>query len=482
MGNYLGMGAEGKPAESLLNEVAQLMIIELTEGREATSATHSAFATLAEKWVAEKGAQGVRRIASPAENRESFKNFAKWMVITAERERSFTTTMRAAGGYFERAKKTNFTKDPEVKALIRELEDKIGSTAQPRTHGTRRMLVEALKYVASTHRNRPYLRARETVSIINESVGCLRAVESCAAVEKHGLAANDCFVLQDVHTGVVSVELKVHDSKTHFSRYINMAAETTTSKIQVAEAFMELFRVNNLTLVNQTEGGFKVLSPDSWSVRLSLLGLPEDFERQLERALGEYAGFDPMAPALLKRLLKYATQAWKATTGGEDHKYVLLNEGPFKWEGHSYLVQCLRRHGLGTPGQDITVVPAPLLRSTEHGGRLLTPMPQTYNGAHENMTKAFKAAFEKANPPGDPDPELDRQGHERVLWGQHSWRRLGEKVARDSSIWEAEGVTSTDVDKYSDWNQMELSKDMQIHYSGEQRSFRVRRCAITRSM
>ena len=129
------------------------------------------------------------------------------------------------------------------------------------------------------------------------------------------------------------------------------------------------------------------------------------------------------------------------------------------------------------------MVPAPLLRSAEHGGRLLTPMPQTYSGAHENMTKAFKAAFEKANPPGDPDPELDRQGHEKVLWGQHSWRRLGEKVARDSKpIWEAEGVTSTDVDKYSDWNQMELSKDMQIHYSGEQRSFRVRRCAITRSM
>ena len=56
----------------------------------------------------------MRRLASPAENRESFKNFAKWMVITAERERSFTTTMRAAGGYFERAKKTNVTKDAEM--------------------------------------------------------------------------------------------------------------------------------------------------------------------------------------------------------------------------------------------------------------------------------------------------------------------------------------------------------------------------------
>ena len=139
-----------------------------------------------------------------------------------------------------------------MKALIRELEDKIGSTAQPRTHGTRRMLTEALKYVATTHKNKPYLRARETVSMINESVGCLRVVESCAAVEKHGLAANDCFILQDIHTGVVSVELNVHDSKTHFSRYINVAAETTTSKIQVAESYMELFRVNSLSLVNQT--------------------------------------------------------------------------------------------------------------------------------------------------------------------------------------------------------------------------------------
>ena len=110
-------------------------------------------------------------------------------------------------------------------------------------------------------------------------------------------------------------------------------------------------------------------------------------------------------------------------------------------------------------------------------------MPQTYDGAHAHMKKAFQAAFEKANPPGDPDPELDRQGHELMKWGQHSWRRLGEKVARDSKeIWMAEGVTEKDVDKYSDWNQHEMSQDMQLHYSGEQRSYRVRRCAITRAM
>ena len=154
------MGAEGQPAESLLNEVTQLTMIELTEGREATSATHSGFVTLTEKWVAEKLTQGVRRIASPTENLESFKQFARWMVLTADRERSFESTMRAAGGYFTRAGKPDFTKVPEVKALISELKDKISTTGQPRTHGTRRMLVEAYKYVAETHAEKPYLRTR----------------------------------------------------------------------------------------------------------------------------------------------------------------------------------------------------------------------------------------------------------------------------------------------------------------------------------
>lgn len=477
------MGAEGNPSESLLNEVAQLMIIELTEGREATSATHSAFVTLSEKWVAEKLQQGMRRIASPTENLESFKQFAKWMVITADRERSFLTTMRAAGGYFERAGKPNFTKDPAVKALVKELEDKISTDSQPRSHGTRRMLREAIAYIEDTHGEKPYMMVREKVGTINEAVGCLRAVESCAAVEKHGLSANDCFILRDLQTGEVSVELKVHDSKTHFSRYVNMSAETTTSKIKVADAYSELFRVNRLHLVEQVEGGFHVLSPDSWAVRLSLLGLEASFSGALEAALREYERHDPMAKPLTTCLLTYAKRAWRAKTGGENHKYVLLNEGPRNWEGHEHLIRCLQRYGLGKRDQDITLVPAPLLRSTHHGGRLLTPMPQTYSGAHANMGEVFREAFARANPRGDPDPELDRQGHEKLVWGQHSWRRLGEKVARDSkAMWEKEGVTATDVDKYSDWNQKEHSKDMQIHYSGEQRSFRVRRRFITRAM
>ena len=63
--------------------------------------------------------------------------------------------MGAAAGYFEAAGKTNFTKMPAVKALLRELDDLIGTESQPfpTTHGTRRMLRAALAYVGQKWAN-----------------------------------------------------------------------------------------------------------------------------------------------------------------------------------------------------------------------------------------------------------------------------------------------------------------------------------------
>ena len=110
-------------------------------------------------------------------------------------------------------------------------------------------------------------------------------------------------------------------------------------------------------------------------------------------------------------------------------------------------------------------------------------MPQTYDGAYASMRTTLDVAFKEANPPGDPDPEFDLQGHAAPLWGQHSLRRLGEKVARDDKdAWTKLGLTKVEVDLYSGWDQHEISRDMQIHYSGQQRSHRVKRTAITRSM
>ena len=58
----------------------------------------------------------------------------------------------------------------------------------------------------------------------------------------------------------------------------------------------------------------------------------------------------------------------------------------------------------------------------------------------------------------------------------------GEKTARDDKPqWTLLGLTKDDVDLYSGWEQKTLSKNMQIHYAGQQRDHRVKRCAIKRS-
>ena len=46
-----------------------------------------------------------------------------------------------------------------------------------------------------------------------------------------------------------------------------------------------LFKTNGLTLRRRREGNFDVISPDSFSVKLSLLGMPENFLLLLDKAL-----------------------------------------------------------------------------------------------------------------------------------------------------------------------------------------------------
>ena len=60
------MGAEGEPLDSLCYEVCRQVVIEMTEGCESTSVTHSSFVSLPEKGVAEiLLTMGLSRVASP---------------------------------------------------------------------------------------------------------------------------------------------------------------------------------------------------------------------------------------------------------------------------------------------------------------------------------------------------------------------------------------------------------------------------------
>ena len=479
----LEMQAEGDADEITLNEMAADCLLELSTGREGTSANHEAFVRLTEQWVAEKKAHGLRKILSPTENMESFRSFLSWMVLTADRARSLETTWRSAGGYFEGTSKRNFTKDKGVIALHKTLADLHGHTSQPMTQGTRRMVQMILFDILPRRFGKlPYIRLRDQVNTIAEAVGCLRSSESCNAIQSHGLAANSCFILSDLTTGEVSVEVKVHDTKTKMDRYVNMCGTTLTSKIPVAATFMELFRANQLTLVHGREGGFDFVQPDSWGVKLSLLHFepatwPEKLVK-LRAVLDEV--MTSYTLAWRKRMVKYADQAFKAGSMGEAHKYVLLNEGAQASAEHYRLMSALQAAGLGSVGSTLNLVPAPLLRATDGGGVQLMPMPYTYKAAYDMTKGLFEEAFKRCNELGNPDPELDLQGHAEAKFGQYSWRRFGEKIARDSS--DHHQMDHVQVDLYSGWDQHEHSMDMQIHYAGQQRSHRVKRRKITEMM
>ena len=51
--------------------------------------------------------------------------------------------------------------------------------------------------------------------------------------------------------------------------------------------------------------------------------------------------------------------------------------------------------------------------------------------------------------------------------GNHSWRRYGDKVARDNKVFHALGPT--EIDLFCGWNLAEISLDMQMKYAGQQR-------------
>ena len=99
-------------------------------------------------------------------------------------------------------------------------------------------------------------------------------------------------------------------------RWVNMAGETLTSHIPVATFFMDLFKTQGISLATTREGGFELIQPDLWSVKLSLLSLPEDFAARLRDVLNAYEKtVESRGTGYCKRLLKYATDVEKSTTG-----------------------------------------------------------------------------------------------------------------------------------------------------------------------
>ena len=76
----------------------------------------------------------------------------------------------------------------------------------------------------------------------------------------------------------------------------------------------------------------------------------------------------------------------------------------------------------------------------------------------------------------EPDVELDLQDKSEPKWGNHSFRRHSDKVARESLHRHESGgmveVTKQLIDYFFGWLLKDMMKDMQTHYAGLDRPSR----------
>ena len=100
-------------------------------------------------------------------------------------------------------------------------------------------------------------------------------------------------------------------------------------------------------------------------------------------------------------------------------------------------------------------------------------------GCAYDVIKGYMSEVIKVtNTEDDPDPDLDLAGHETPKWTMYSLRRAGERSARNNQ--KRHGLPRDEIDLYSGWDLSEHSRDMQLHYAGQDRQHRIKRCDITR--
>eukprot|EP00966_Prymnesium_polylepis_P184121 4267356-Prymnesium_polylepis.2 len=155
-----------------------------------------------------------------------------------------------------------------------------------------------------------------------------------------------------------------------------------------------------------------------------------------------------------------------------DKRYVNVTGGTRSCKSIATAAMELERAGFG---EFLTIPPGPLMRST-FGGQGASHMPLSTQSTYDSLHILMDEAYIRANPPGDPDPEIDLQGLEKPLWGHHSFRRLADTIARQTR--HLTGATEQAIDLLFGWMEAFFSRKMQLHY--ETKLVREERASITR--
>ena len=212
-----------------------------------------------------------------------------------------------------------------------------------------------------------------------------------------------------------------------------------------------------MQLVESVEGGMRLERPDYWVVRVSFVAMSDAkfalFLRHVTDTLVEVVAEQAQATVY------YAKKRKGATTLPEEMRYVNIAGGTRHGMKVAAAWAWVVQHGLEAYS---SIVPGPLMRATL--GFKLTHMPLSSSSTYTHLIGAMERAYEISKGMDEPDLELDLQGLPEPAFGNHSLRRQGDKVARDSMG--KTGVTKETIDFQFGWLLKALMLDMQMHYAG----------------
>ena len=467
--------SDSAPAE-LRRQVTISMVAEVTSGAVSTAAGRSQFDTLELQWLAQSGSSSVARLRLPRDNVESFYSFTWWLARDAGRARSFATVMRAAGAVMTMTERTDFTKQPRIKAAIKEILKVCHVEQVPCTPTTRLIVRQALDVTiprACSGMRDPKARAfmiRRSRMLIVAELGCGARVGEATGSggSNHGLAAVDSCI-QRPAAGVgdglgETVELCIRDSKTGPGRHAACLGTTRGPlALEAARYTREYWEACDLKIETVREAGMIIERPDYYVVRVAGNG-------DLLRKVASAAPTSSCAAvrSYAKTIATYATRRANAQNKSEADRYVNVTGGSRGCAALREAISWLESLGFG---RESSIVPGPLIRATN--GFTITHEALEAGSTYTHLAKPVGEAHELIKTEGIIDPEFDLQGQVEPTWGNHSLRRHADGVAqqakREGKLTE---ISTQLIDYFFGWCLKEMAHNMQIHYAGLDRPAR----------
>jgi len=316
---------------------------------------------------------------------------------------------------------------------------------------------------------------RTQLMIAIETLLGLRVGDVCGGGDGHGILAKSLAILQDIATGEETVEGFLEHSKTHHRRYVSGLMESKgAAKIELGRFLREYWASVgfDMTPPGRVDAGYHVTGPDYSVLRLSLVALGQ--------STAEDAAQLDLIVGLLTRSRSPEARKWadythlrgssRLTADSADKRYINVVGGRRFGTDIATVAEELSLAGFG---DRIEIVPGPLLRAT-HGKLGYAHMPLDPGSTYHVLTPLLERAYELAVSES-PDPEIDLQGFDVPLWGNHSFRRFADTVARQTMA--QTQATEQDIDLYFGWMERFYQSKMQVHY--ESRFTRTRRTAVT---